>query len=74
MSTLTFRVSDDELNLIQTYAKTNKISVSTLIRDAVLDVIEADLELDEERILTAYERAKQGKVYDYTEVREILGL
>ena len=74
MSTLTFRVSDDELNLIQTYAKTNKMSVSTLIRDAVLDVIENDLKLDEERIMSAYEEAKRGKVYSHEEAWRIIGV
>ena len=74
MSTLTVRVSDEELNLIQTYAKTNRISVSSLIRDSVLDVIENDLKLDEERILSAYERAKHEKVYDHDEAWEIIGV
>ena len=74
MSTLTVRVNDEELHLIQTYAKTNRISISSLIRDSVLDVIENDLKLDEERILSAYERAKQEKAYDHDEAWEIIGV
>lgn len=74
MSTISVRVSDDELNLIQTYAKTNRISVSALMRDAVLDTIEDDFKMDEERILAAYAEAKNGKVYDHDDAWRIIGV
>ena len=74
MSVLSIRVSDDELNLIKTYAKTNRISVTTLIKDAVLDVIENDLQLDEDRILAAYEQAKNERIYDHEEAWRIIGV
>ena len=74
MSTISVRVSDDELNLIQAYAKTNRMSISALMRDAVLDVIEDDLDLDEERILAAYEQAKHEKIYDHDEAWRIIGV
>ena len=41
---------------------------------AVLDKIENDLDLDEDRILYAFEKAKQEKTYDHTEVWKMLGV
>jgi len=36
--------------------------------------IENDLDLDEDRILYAFEKAKQEKTYDHTEVWKMLGV
>lgn len=74
MSTISMRVSEDELKLIQQYASVNNISVSMLIKNAVLDFIEDDLKLDEERIRRARENAHQEKTYSQEEVWEMLNV
>ena len=53
--TISFRVTDDEKHLIQSYAASHHLSVSSFIRDLVLDQLEEDGELEEARILKALE-------------------
>ena len=59
MTTISLRVNDDESKLIHDYVSINQLNMSQFIRDAVLDKIENDLDLDEDRILYAFEKAKQ---------------
>ena len=72
--TISLRVNDDESKLIHDYVSINQLNMSQFIRDAVLDKIENDLDLDEDRILYAFEKAKQEKTYDHTEVWKMLGV
>ena len=72
MTTISLRVNDDESKLIHDYVSVNQLNMSQFIRDAVLDKIENDL--DEDRILYAFEKAKQEKKYDHTEVWKMLGV
>ncbi len=74
MSTISLRVNDDDSKLIHEYVTINKLNMSQFIRDAVLDKIESDLELDEERILNSFENAKHENKYDHTEVWKMLGV
>ena len=74
MATISLRVTDSDYRLIQNYACVNGINLSAFIREAVLNKIEEDFSLDEERILAARERAKTEKIYDHTEVWEELGI
>jgi len=74
MSSISMRVSDDEYRLISEYAKVNNKSLSDLIKGAVLDLIEDDMQLDEERILRARYEALRGKFRDHEEVWEALGV
>lgn len=74
MTTISLRVNDDESKLIHDYVSINQLNMSQFIRDAVLDKIENDLDLDEDRILYAFEKSKQEKTYDHTEVWKMLGV
>lgn len=74
MASISMRVSEDEMKLIQAYTIANGLSVSSFIRETVLDRIEDDFALDEERILASFRKAKAGKKYDHTEVWEMLGV
>ena len=51
MTTISFQVNDDESKIIHDYVSVNKLNMNQFIRDAVLDKIESDFELDEVRIL-----------------------
>lgn len=53
MTTISFQVNDDESKIIHDYVSVNKLNMNQFIRDAVLDKIESDFELDEVRILNA---------------------
>ncbi len=72
MTTISLRVNDDESKLIHDYVSVNKLNMSQFIRDAVLDKIESDFDLDEARILDALNKSEQEKKYDHTEVWKML--
>ncbi len=74
MATISLRINDADYNLIQEYVSVNSINLSAFIREAVLDKIEDDLNLDEKRILSARKCAETEKKYDHTEVWEKLGV
>ena len=61
MTTISLRVNDDESKLIHDYVSVNQLNMSQFIRDAVLDKIENDFDLDEDRILYAFEKAIHGQ-------------
>ena len=50
------------------------MNLSQFVRESVLDRIDNDLKLDEERILHALKKSKEEKLYDHIEVWDILGV
>ena len=62
MSTISLRVSEDEANIIKEYTNANGLNMSSFIRDLVLDKIEDDLNLDDERILTQSNASTEKKL------------
>lgn len=65
--TISFRVTDDEKHLIQSYAASHHLIVSPFIRDLVLDQLEEDGELEEARFLKVLELSYK-EVYDLEEM------
>lgn len=74
MKTISLRVSDEDSKLIQSYVNINNLNLSAFVREAILDKIETDFNLDEERIAKAREMSKNEKIYDHTEVWDKLGV
>ena len=74
MNTISLRMNDDETKLLRDYVSVNNLNMSKFIRDLVLDKIEDDLSLDEERILKSSWKSKHEKKYDHTEVWKMLGI
>lgn len=74
MSTISLRVSEEENKLIQNYVSANNLNLSSFIRNLVLDKIEEDMKLDEDRILRARALMEKEKIYDHTEVWKELGI
>lgn len=71
--TISLRLSDEDTKLIKDYAKINNMSVSDLIRKAVIEKIEDEIDLD------AYNKAikefkKDSKTYTLDEIEKELGL
>lgn len=71
--TISVRLNDKETELIKAYAKINNISLSDLIRNAVLEKIENEYDLE------CYKKAveeykKNPKTYTLDEVKKELGL
>ncbi len=70
MSTISLRLNNRDGELIKKYAKMKNISVSELVRNAVIEKIEE--ELDVELFDTAFTQIK--RTYTLDEVKEELGL
>ena len=74
MAIISVRVNEEDSKLIHEYVAANKLNMSQFIREAVLDKIEDDLNLDEERIVRALKAAEGEKKCDHTEVWKMLGV
>ena len=71
--TISVRLSDKDTELIKAYADMNNISLSDLVRNAVIEKIEDEYDLE------CYKKAmeeyrKNHKTYTMDEVKEELGL
>ena len=71
--TISVRLSEKDVELIKTYASVNNITVSDLIRNAIMEKIEDEYDLDcYKKALKEYE--KDPKTYTLEEVKKELGL
>lgn len=71
--TISVRLSDKDSELIKAYAKINNISLSDLIRNAVLEKIENEYDLEcYKKAIEEYK--KNPKTYTLEEVKEELEL
>lgn len=71
--TISVRLSDEDTELIKTYAEINKTTLSDLVRNAILEKIEDEYDLE------CYKKAikeyrKNPKTYTLEEVKKELGL
>lgn len=74
MATISLRLNDEDAKLVQEYIAVNDLNLSSFVRELILDKIEDDLALDEDRILKARARAQTEASYDHTEVWKKLGV
>lgn len=71
--TISVRLSEEDTELIKAYATLNNISVSELIRNAVLEKIEDEYDLESyKKAIKEYKN--NPKTYTLNEVKEELGL
>ena len=71
--TISVRLSEEDTKLIKAYADMNNISLSDLIRNAVLEKIEDEYDLKSyNKAMKEYK--KNPKTYTMKEVKEELGL
>ncbi len=71
--TISVRLSDKDTELIKTYAEMNNISISDLVRNAILEKIEDEYDLEcYKKAIEEYE--KNPKTYTLDEIKEELGL
>lgn len=71
--TISVRLSEEDTKLIKTYAEINNISLSDLIRNAVIERIEDEYDLKcYKKAMEEYK--KNPKTYTLKEVKEELGL
>ena len=71
--TISVRLSDKDTELIKAYADMNNISLSDLIRNAVLEKIEDEYDLEcYKKAIEEYQ--KNPKTYTMEEVKEELGM
>lgn len=74
MSTISLRVSEEEASLIKNYTKINGLNISSFIRNLVIDKIEEDLKIDEDRILEAVKKIETEPIYEYVDFVKELNL
>lgn len=72
MSTISLRLDVEESELIKKYAKANNISVSELLRSAVLEKIYDTLDIAAYKVYLA--KAESQKLYTLDEAEAELGL
>jgi RHH-type rel operon transcriptional repressor/antitoxin RelB len=72
-TTVTVRLSNDDKNLITSYAQTKGVSVSDLVREAVLERIEDEIDLELYR-QAMDEFRKNPVTYSFEEVAKDIGL
>ena len=71
--TISVRLNEKDTELVKTYAKLNNISVSDLVRNALLEKIEDEYDLEcYKKAIEEYK--KNPKAYTLEEVKERLGL
>ena len=71
--TISVRLNDKDTELIKAYAKLNNISLSDLVRNAILEKIEDEYDLKcYEEAMKEYK--KNPKTYTLDEVKKELGL
>ena len=71
--TISLRLSEEDAKLIKDYARVNNVSVSDLIRQAVIEKIEDEIDLEAYNKVAA-EFRKNPKTYSLDEVEKELGL
>ncbi|WP_029341494.1 type II toxin-antitoxin system RelB family antitoxin [Exiguobacterium acetylicum] len=62
MSTISIRLDDQDARLIKEYAKANNITISSLVRDIVIDRIEGEIDLQFYHDLMATYRKKSESI------------
>lgn len=73
MMTISVRLNDEDTDLIKAYAKLNNISISDLVRNAILEKIEDEYDL--ECYYKAMEEFKKNpKTYTTEEVKQMMEL
>lgn len=71
--TISVRLSEEDTNIIKTYAAMNNISLSDLVRNAVMEKIENEYDLEcYEKAIKKYKA--NPKTYSMEEVKKELGL
>ncbi|AFS70341.1 type II toxin-antitoxin system RelB family antitoxin [Exiguobacterium antarcticum] len=73
MSTISVRLDDQDARLIKEYAKAKNITISTLVRDAVLNRIEDEIDLQLYRDSMAAHR-KQSEAISFDDMMKELVL
>ena len=71
--TISVRLNNEETKLIKAYAEINNISLSDLIRNAVLEKIEDEFDLETyKKAIKEYE--KNPKTYDLDDIKKELDI
>ena len=71
--TISVRLSDEDTELIKAYAEMNNITISDLVRNAIMDRIEDEYDL-KSYYAAKKEYNKNPKTYSHEEAKRVLGL
>ncbi|MEE3452779.1 DUF6290 family protein [Dialister sp.] len=68
MKSISFEVSDEENKMIEDYAASHHLKLSSFIRNAVLDQIEDSMEINKNRVLCAQKQSAEERKWDAQDV------
>lgn len=71
MAHVSLRVSEEEKNTIEAYAKLQGMSVSEAMKEAFFEKLEDEYDF---KVIEEYERSKPQEVYSHDEVGKLLGI
>ena len=71
MAHVSIRLSENEKQIIENYAKWLDTSVSDMIKNVLFEKIEDDYDL---KLIAAYEAEPEHKTYSHEEIGKMLGL
>lgn len=74
MAAVSLRLNDDEYKLLKTYAEANSTSVSAVIKEAIFDKIEDEVEITEEQLEALWEQEKDKPSVPIEQVWKEMGL
>lgn len=74
MCTISFHVSEEEARLIKDYVTAYCLNICEFVKDTILEKIEEEISMDEQRILSAREKSKFENKYEHSEVWKKLGI
>lgn len=66
-----FDLSEDELEMVRDCAEMRGVSMEILIREAILDKIEDDINRMEDRLVNARKQLEKDRVYGNVEILNI---
>ena len=68
MPTISLRLEENDYKLLQEYVSANNLSLSSFVREAIMEKIEDTMQMEEEYILEAYKKSFEEPSYDIEEV------
>lgn len=74
MSTVSFRLDEEDYKSLQDYVSANNLNLSSFIRDTIMKKIEDDLKINEKYILNACKKSFKEPSYDIDETWKILDI
>lgn len=74
MATISVRMNEEDMKTLKEYIQIHNLNLSDFIRNTVLDKIEDDLKMNEDKILKAWEESREEEGIPLEKMMKRLGL